>query len=162
MMKQSRTWKERFWSQAPGSLALCFTIALLFPSSYCPAQKPNDRSYYHEDLYPLRPKFQEVIDSVVPPKHPPKERVIPVLSVNTKVNNVLDSINRFNTTKKFIDGYTIQIYSGQNREEANNAMKKMNADPSLNAIWEYRFMCQKQNTNVPFFLARMKRPPSNG
>ncbi len=137
MMKRSRIWEKMFWPQAPGIPVLCFMMAQFFLAPCCLGQKPNDRSYYHEDLYQLRPKYQEVADSVAHTKHPPKVYVVPTLSVNAKVNNVLDSINRFNTTRKFIDGYTIQIYSGQNREEANNAMKRMSADPSLNAIWEY-------------------------
>lgn len=45
--------------------------------------------------------------------------------MNTKVNAVLDSIDKINSLRKFIDGFTIQIYSGQNREEANNTKKKM-------------------------------------
>ncbi|MDZ4713966.1 MAG: SPOR domain-containing protein [Cytophagales bacterium] len=124
---------ERGYS-ARGLLA---AVMILSSFSVGFSQKSNDRSYYHEDLYPLRPKFNEVIDTVQHTEHRPKERVIPVKNVNTRVNNVLDSINRFNITRKFIDGYTIQIYSGQNREEAMNAKKKMNADPGLNGILEY-------------------------
>ena len=59
-------------------------------------------------------------------------------NVNEDVDGVLDSINRFNVTRKLIDGYTIQIYSGQNREEAMNAKKKMVIDvPGLTAELEY-------------------------
>ena len=59
------------------------------------------------------------------------------MNVNNKVDNVLDSINSFNITRKFIDGYTIQIYSGQNKEEAMNTRKKMMEETGLNAILEY-------------------------
>ena len=69
-------------------------------------------------------------------------------NVNYKVDDVLDSINRFNITRKFIDGYTIQIYSGQNREEAMNTKKKMMAEPSLTAELEY---------NQPKFRVRVGR-----
>ncbi len=41
------------------------------------------------------------------------------------VDFVLDSIDRLNGLRKFVEGYTIQIYSGQNREDANSAKKKM-------------------------------------
>ena len=40
----------------------------------------------------------------------------------------MDSIDRFNLTKKFVDGFTIQIYSGQKRDEAMNTKQKMNTD----------------------------------
>jgi cell division protein FtsN len=64
--------------------------------------------------------------------------VVPTQTVNEKVDGVLDSINRFNVTRKLIDGYTIQIYSGQNREEAMNAKKKMATEvPGLTAELEY-------------------------
>ena len=110
---------------------------VLFGSlSPCQAQKP--RPYYHEDLYSLRPKIEEPSDSSIEvPAHRPKDFVSPTLNVNNKVDNVLDSINRFNVTRKFIDGYTIQIYSGQNKEEALNTQKKMSAEPSLRPLFEY-------------------------
>ena len=33
---------------------------------------------------------------------------------------------RFNATRKFVDGYTIQIYSGQKREDAMSTTTRMN------------------------------------
>jgi len=120
-------------------LTACVTglllIAFVFSAA---AQKSNGRPYYHEDLYTLRPKLTEPSDTLLIQTAPkPKEFVSPILNVNSKVDNVLDSINRFNVTRKFIDGYTIQIYSGQNREEAMNTKKKMAAEPGLNALLEY-------------------------
>lgn len=104
----------------------------------CFAQKSNGKPpYYHEDLYPLRPKLSEPVDTVELSTHRPKVPVIPTHQVNQKVDQVLDSINRFNVTRKFIDGYTIQIYSGQNREEAMNTKKKVSAEASMNALLEY-------------------------
>jgi hypothetical protein len=52
----------------------------------------------------------------------------PVLNVNKQVDTVLDSIDKQNQLKKFVDGYTLQIYSGTNREEAMETKKKMSAD----------------------------------
>jgi hypothetical protein len=91
----------------------------------CQAQRPTKP--YYEDLSSLRPKvsLERIgpkdsmrIKSQVPPT--------PVqYAVNEKVDAILDSIDRFNLTRKFVDGYTIQIFSGQKREEALNANKKM-------------------------------------
>jgi hypothetical protein len=41
------------------------------------------------------------------------------------VNTVLDSIARFNRERLFVDGYTIQIYSGVKRDEAMSAKKRV-------------------------------------
>jgi len=95
------------------------------------------KPYYHEDLYPLRPKIVEAVDSLTSAhNHPDKRFISASANINEKVDDVLDSINSFNITRKFIDGYTIQIYSGQNREEAMNTKKKMTLG-DLNAILEY-------------------------
>jgi hypothetical protein len=92
----------------------------------CVAQKSNTGKTYQEDLSLVRPQFVLPIDSktIVDPDEP-KTLVEPTLHVNERVDLVLDSIDRLNRLRKFIEGYTIQIYSGQNREDANNAKKKM-------------------------------------
>ena len=84
----------------------------------CQAQRPT-RPYY-EDLSALRPKVNlETIkpkDSLRVKSQAPS---VPVqFAVNEKVDAILDSIDRFNLTRKFVDGHTIQIYSGQKKEEA--------------------------------------------
>jgi septal ring-binding cell division protein DamX len=38
---------------------------------------------------------------------------------------VLDSIDRINLNKKFIEGFTIQVYSGMKREDALNVKKQL-------------------------------------
>lgn len=104
----------------------------------CVAQKKDSKTYYHEDLYSLRPKFQDPVDTVQKNNSMIKMDVPVTHSVNAQVDPILDSINRFNLTRKFIDGYTIQIYSGQNREEAMNTKKKMVTEVTeLNAELEY-------------------------
>lgn len=116
---------------------LCLPVLLVAIS--CAAQKKDSKTYYHEDLYPLRPKVEDAVDTVSNTSLVQKKGdVIASINVNSKVDMVLDSINRFNASRKFIDGYTIQIYSGQNREEAMNTKKKMSTDvPELNSELEY-------------------------
>lgn len=114
------------------SLTLVIVLAFTLESM---GQK--SKPYYHEDLYSLRPKLAEPIDSLSQrEKLGEKHFVAATANVNEKVDDVLDSINRFNITRKFIEGYTIQIYSGQNREEAMNAKKKM-TEVGLNGSLEY-------------------------
>lgn len=97
---------------------------------------------YHEDLSKLRPKFdlQEettVKKDTVIEQNP--ELIIPTKTVNAKVDAILDSLDLFNLMHKYIDGYTIQIYSGQKREEAMNTKKKMQEEvPELIANLQYQ------------------------
>lgn len=107
----------------------------------CAAQKTSDKTYY-EDLSALRPKVTVPIDT--PAKNSVQQHklvasVTPQYTVNQKVDAVLDSIDRYNLVRKFVDGYTIQIYSGQNREEAMNTKKKLSeAIPELTATLQYQ------------------------
>ena len=59
--------------------------------------------------------------------------------MNDRVNSVLDSIHEQNLSKGFVDGYTIQVYSGIKREDALNVKKKMGQSlPDLASEVEYR------------------------
>ncbi|MBL7848702.1 MAG: SPOR domain-containing protein [Cyclobacteriaceae bacterium] len=116
--------------------AAMIALLLACTSNFLYAQRT--RAYYHEDLYGLRPRYEEPVDTVIEsPAHQPKRFVAATANVNERVDDVLDSINRFNVTRKFIEGFTIQVYSGQNREEAMNVKKKLSAETNLNALLEY-------------------------
>ncbi len=118
----------------PGGCPWLFAFLILIAPQ---AMGQKSRPYYHEDLYSLRPKLAEPVDSLSQrEKLGEKQFVAATGNVNEKVEDVLDSINHFNVTRKFIDGYTIQIYSGQNKEEAMNAKKKM-TEVGLNGALEY-------------------------
>lgn len=105
----------------------------------CQAQRSTKP--YYEDLSSLRPKVkfeaEATVDSV---KIRKTVSPIPVqYAVNKKVDAVLDSIDRFNLTRKFVDGFTIQIFSGQKRDEALNANKRMaELVPDLKANVQYQ------------------------
>jgi hypothetical protein len=85
---------------------------------------------YHEDLSANRPKFQVPADSIakIVNQDTVHEVVTPTRNVNDRVDAVLDSIDRINLTKKFVDGYTLQVYAGQKREDAMNAKQKVMTD----------------------------------
>src|SRR4051812_29765256 len=81
---------------------------------------------YSEDLSALRPKVEAPKDTVVPKTNDkPKTTVYvePKYAVNEKLDAVLDSIDKINLAKKFVEGFTIQVYSGK-REEALNTKKQ--------------------------------------
>ena len=108
-----------------------YTLLIIFLpllESSCVAQKSNGNSV-HEDLSIYRPKFVNTLDTVrAASTHQPTDTVVATRNVNAKIDAVLDSIDRFNLTKKFVDGFTIQIYSGQKRDEAMNTKQKMNTE----------------------------------
>lgn len=105
-------------------------IGLLSLLGGCASQQISDKPY-HENLASLRPTVTVPVDT--PRKEATTQKaqlapITPTQTVNAKVDEVLDSINRYNLVKRFVDGYTIQIYSGQNREEAMNTKKKMSTE----------------------------------
>jgi hypothetical protein len=51
--------------------------------------------------------------------------VEPKYTVNKTIDPILDSIDRINLRRNFIDGFTIQVYSGLNREDALNTKKQL-------------------------------------
>lgn len=117
----------------------CVLVSLLFLFSPAFGQK---NKAYHEDLSKLRPKIETLApltskrDTVIE-KIP--LAVTPINTVNAKVDEVLDSLDLFNLMRKYIDGYTIQIYSGQRREDAMNTKKKLQEEvPELTSLLQYQ------------------------
>jgi hypothetical protein len=93
-----------------------------------------------EDLSAIRPHFNPPPDTAThyagnPVKNVPV--VTPVMTVNQKVDLVLDSIDKMNATRKVLPGYTIQVYSGLNSEEARNARKRLQDELSMHADMQY-------------------------
>jgi SPOR domain len=117
-------------------------LLTLFMMSCVGAQKTSDKPYY-ESLSEVRPRVTAPPDSVASSTTSSvvvdTQPVSFTKTVNEKVDVVLDSIDRFNLTRRSVDGFTIQIYSGQNREEAMNTKKKMTtALPDLTANLQYQ------------------------
>lgn len=120
-------------------------VALLVLEGCKPAQKTSSTQggKYYEDLSAVRPKAEEVrgIDSLgnntITPRDP-KAYMEPKFAVNQQLDAVLDSIDRINLTRRFIEGYTIQIYSGQKREDALSVKKDMTIRlPDMEAEVQY-------------------------
>lgn len=111
--------------------AVKLSLILLILQASCAAQQSSNSALndsYSEDLTLARPKFEpETIDSTKGEEITVKqtEPVAATNTVNKKVDFVMDSLDKLNMHRKFVDGYTIQIYSGANREEALEAKAKM-------------------------------------
>lgn len=101
-------------------------LGLLLVTGCKPVQKTttsgSQSGKYHEDLSGLRPKAETLAPDTASKepeiKRDVKAYVEPRYTVNKQIDVVLDSIDRINLTRKFIDGFTIQVYAGLKREEA--------------------------------------------
>lgn len=107
-----------------------------------PQKTTSQDGKYSEDLSALRPKAEEQTteDPAAPDKikRDPKAYVEAQFTVNKRLDAVLDSIDQINLTRKTIEGYTIQVYSGTNREEALNAKKQLTLSiPNRNSEVQY-------------------------
>lgn len=115
------------------SKLLFSVLVLMVAFSGCkPPQKTvtgTSSGKYYEDLSGARPKIDETSvqgsSTSTTPQRDIKAYVEPVYTVNKQLDAVLDSIDRINLTRKFIEGYTIQVYSGQKREEALTVKKDL-------------------------------------
>jgi hypothetical protein len=107
----------------------------------CSAQLTNTSDSTHsENLSGYRPKIAPDTVKKVSSSMTASTKVYvehPIMNVNRKVDGVLDSIGKLNQTRRFMDGFTIQIYSGTNREEALNAKKKMVEMNDLATLLQY-------------------------
>lgn len=96
---------------------------------------------YSEDLSALRPKVEELPANAATPdqvKRDPKASVDAKFTVNKQLDAVLDSIDQINLNARFVEGFTIQVYSGKNREEALNVKKQLTLSaPNLTTEVQY-------------------------
>jgi hypothetical protein len=140
-----RGWKNRLFveqslSGIPSSKPFTkFGLLILLLNISCAAQNAGSSGTYEEDISSLRPRFTTPADSQkrTPEVNYHTLNVTPVKNVNPKVDRVLDSINKLNLTRRFVDGFTIQIYSGQSRLEAENTKKKMLDTQSMSSTMKY-------------------------
>lgn len=108
----------------------------------CATTQPSgtsSSSAYSEDLSALRPVFQEEKQQPAITEEPKKrENIAPKFTVNEQLHSVLDSIDSINISRNYIEGFTIQIYSGQKREDALSTKKTIDqALPELKAEMVY-------------------------
>ena len=96
---------------------------------------------YSEDLSVWRPKVDPATDTKTTAEQQGKKQppyVEPKYAVNKKLDTVLDSLDHFNVQRNFIDGFTIQVYSGTKREDALNAKKDLTSYlPELESDVQY-------------------------
>lgn len=121
-------------------------VALVIAVGCKPIQKTTTTTSqdgkYSEDLSVLRPNVEEQAqDNITTPdkiKRDPKAHVDAQFTINKRLDGVLDSIDRLNLNRRSIEGYTIQVYSGTNKDDALNAKKQLTLSaPNLNSEVQY-------------------------
>ena len=121
--------RKLFTSMKKYSLNL--SLALLILQVSCVAQQSGINSSdgaYTEDLTLVRPEYESddsITTEVQPVPVEQKQVLAATNTVNTKVDMVLDSLDKLNQLRRYVDGFTIQIYSGPKREDALVAKAKM-------------------------------------
>jgi hypothetical protein len=128
-----------------GYLSLLFAGLLVVISCAGPKKTTSTTTAtgakYSEDLSPLRPKTEEAPAKTAPVQDNTRKQTPYVeakYSVNKKLDAVLDSIDRTNLQRNFIDGFTIQVYSGLKREDALNTKKELTSTlPDLESEVQY-------------------------
>jgi hypothetical protein len=96
---------------------------------------------YSEDLSVWRRETTKVADSVEtrnPERIRTKKYVEATYAINDEVDMILDSIHEQNISKGFVDGYTIQVYSGIKRDALNIKKKLSQSLPDLESDVQYR------------------------
>jgi len=130
----------------------CLLIALML-LAMAPAAAQR-RKPYSEDLRPLRQTFPQ--SSVKQESTPAAvERIPAENTVNELVNGVLDSLDRFNSTRMFTDGFTVQIYSGQKKQEALDVNKTL-SESTLGLQADIQFVQPKFRVIVGRYYTRLE------
>lgn len=105
-----------------------YRLIILLLLVACKASTPTSTSVYSEDLSIHRPVMVDVEkDSTEFVQEVKSEPYVPL---NGHIKMELDSISRVayqqNKAGRYVDGYVIQVYSGNSRQDANDARYKMN------------------------------------
>ncbi|UII34491.1 hypothetical protein LVD17_11790 [Fulvivirga ulvae] len=110
-------------------LAYCLVVTIVvFGCKTSSVTTSADTEKYKEDLSQLRPKYEKPeinIDSASTEMVTDYSDVTPSHDVTAKLNAVLDSIDVLRKDVRYIDGFTIQVYSGTNSEEARLSRGKV-------------------------------------
>jgi len=138
-MVQDMTLKKKFlWA---------LHLGIILISGCAKKSVVSSGSEYREDLSAVRPRYEYVEPAVVTRPEPtapakssnvPKADVDKPLYVNRKLESVLDTLAKQNKSIRYINGFRIQIYVGNVRQEADGAKSYIyQAFPDLNPYVSY-------------------------
>ncbi|WP_349563710.1 SPOR domain-containing protein [Ekhidna sp. MALMAid0563] len=102
-------------------IILCFLAA-------CKATTPTSTSVYSEDLSIHRPVMMELeSDSIETTQEVITEPYAPLTGhIKAELDSIAKVAYEQNKDGQYVDGFVIQVYSGNSRQDANDARYKMN------------------------------------
>ena len=118
------------------SLLFCIGIGLMFWACAGTKKVSSAQEAYVEDVSKLKPTFSPLpaIESLPVPTTSEKKYVPANSTINSQLKQIQDSIDYFYVGRKFVDGFTIQVYVGQKKEDAMVAKKTLDMNlPELKA-----------------------------
>jgi hypothetical protein len=121
-------------------LALTLGCCTSGKSQLTASDSSGNKKKFKEDISEVRVKYNAKEDTVKTssPNNTGKP-MVPSKDIGRVLNAKMDSIAERNKRLKFAEGYRIQIYSGDKREEALKARSKVyDLDPDLNVYEEFR------------------------
>lgn len=118
--------------QIPYSQIVLFFLVVLITASACTKKSISQKggkggkdAQYSEDLADFRPTYKVTQEESQPAAATAtKTNVQPSNDVTAKVDVAMEQIAMANKNIRFAQGYRIQIYSGNNRDEANKARNR--------------------------------------
>ncbi len=106
-------------------------LSIVMATSACQTVQSTrsvDKELYTEDLSTVRPEYvmpEDTIRNENTTSSTTAPLVIPSNDVTYQVNNVLDETDSFRKNVNAIDGFTIQVYSGTDSENARKIRGKL-------------------------------------
>jgi len=114
---------------------LCTAVILTSVSLCCALTlQAQQRRSYHEDLSRLRPVFKPEPATETVSSH---GYVAATHTANKTVDVMLDSIDAFYLRNKVVNGFTIQVYSGQKKQDALDAARQIQLTTDLKPDVEF-------------------------
>jgi hypothetical protein len=121
-------------------LALTLGCCTSGKSQLTSVDSSGNKKRFKEDLSEVRVKYGVKEDTVkAPVNNNTGKPVVPSKDIKRALSAKMDSIAQRNTRLRFAEGYRIQVYSGDKREDAQKARSKVyDLDPDLNVYEEFR------------------------
>ncbi|MEM7551698.1 MAG: SPOR domain-containing protein [Bacteroidota bacterium] len=97
-------------------------------SSVVTTKYEEDLSVYRDSLiaeYQREEDQEELSDENKPDNQPEASVNMQSLDVTQKIDDLIDTLNILGQSRKFVQGYTVQVYNGRNREDAFKAKERV-------------------------------------
>jgi hypothetical protein len=112
--------------KSPARILLLSLVGIMSACASLKTSSATDDEVYREDLSMHRETFSIPEDTVGSERLAVKEfsYVDPSSDVTSALNDVLDASDAHNKEVEFVDGYTIQVYTGSSSDEARKLRGK--------------------------------------